>query len=481
MRVERSQPVPGAPSPLGRIFLAVGVLGLIGTTAWSLADDAAGHRFVQVGVALGALVYLATFIDILLGLAFLIICIAFSPEVAFGGLDQFRLEDFIVPALLLGWLARAGKDRERFQPFRIGGSAALYFGVMALSTLAGLTMSTTTPLRALTTLGKYIEYFVLYLVVLHNVRTAAEFRALVAVSVATACAAGLMSSTGLLAAGGEDRAHGPAGETANIFGGYLVLHLAMTVGLLLHSVGTGARFWALVAAACLAWGISKTYSRTSYSALAGALCAFALLRERRVLALLAAGFLLGPLILPSAVTNRIADIGNVATGSGPSSWQSRVYSWEATFQRLAGFDFAWGRGLGSVDLGYVDNEYIRVLADTGIAGLACFLALLWRFARHADRAYQVLPPGGFHKGAAAGFWIAMAAMAVHAIGATSFTSIRTMEAFMVLAGLAMVQANRMGEWGLLPEAAPPPKRPLAGTPPGPLPLVLLPSPPPPGR
>ncbi len=477
MRVDRSPPPPGAPSPLGKIFLAVGVLGAIGSTAWALLDGSKDHQFFQVGVALGSLVYLATFVDILLGLAFLILCIGFSPEVSAVGLSQLRLEDFIVPALLLGWLARAGRGRERFQPFHIGLPATLYFAVMALSTLAGLATGTTTPLKALTTLAKYIEYFMLYLIVLHNVRTAAEFQALVIVAVGTACAAGMVGAAGYLGASGGGRTHGPASETANIFGGYLVLHFGVVVGLVLHCRG-GARLWAMLAAIAITIGLARTYSRTTYAALAASLLAFALLRERRILALIAAGFLVGPLVLPSEMSNRIAEIGDVARGGGPSSWESRVYSWKVTFDRLAGLDFAWGRGVGSVDLGYVDNEYIRVLADTGLAGLACFLFLLARYVRRVDRAYLELPPPGFHKGAAAGFWIAAASMCVHAIGATSFTTIRTMEAFVVLAGLAMAQANRMGEWGLLPAAAAPPKRPLPGSPPGPVPLVLLPSPPP---
>ena len=40
------------------------------------------------------------------------------------------------------------------------------------------------------------------------------------------------------------------------------------------------------------------------------------------------------------------------------------------------------------------------------------------------------------------------ALAVHALGATSFTAIRTMETFMVLTGFFVAQAHRAPEWEL---------------------------------
>lgn len=472
---------PAPPGPLARILLVLGVLGLVGAAAWSLADDAAGSRFLQVGIAVGSLVYLITFVDILLGLALLILCVGLSPEVSFAGLDQLRLEDFIVPALLLGWLARAAKDREKIGPLRIGGAAAAYFAVMVLATLIGLASGTTPMARALTTVAKYVEYFVLYLILLHNVRTASEFKALVVVALGAATASALLSTLGLLGSGQGLRTIGPASETANIYGGYLVLHLGLAVGLLLHASTAAARAGALAAAAVLIYSVGHTYSRTSYAALGAGLAAFALVRERRLIPVLGLGILLTPLFLSGAVASRIATIGGVVTGAGPSSWQSRVWAWTITVDQMTGLDFFWGRGVGSVALGEVDNEYVRILADTGLAGVLAFLVLVARYGLEVDRSYRALPAQTVHKGAAAGIWIATFALCVHGIGATSFTSIRTMEAFIVLAGLAMAQANRAREWDLLGPAAPPRPGPLpwmAALPPGPPPIVLIPSPPP---
>jgi O-antigen ligase len=109
-----------------------------------------------------------------------------------------------------------------------------------------------------------------------------------------------------------------------------------------------------------------------------------------------------------------------------------------------------------VALGDVDNEYIRLIADVGILGLGLFGWFLVRIFRTASAHYGRLEAGSFHKGFAAGYLIAFTMICVHGIGATSFTSIRTMEMFMVLTGLMVCQAGRAAEWGLLPDVAPPP-------------------------
>ena len=63
-------------------------------------------------VFLGALVWLITFRDLRVGLALTIIAIAVSPEFEIGGVPNLRMEDFIFPAVLLGWLARALHARD---------------------------------------------------------------------------------------------------------------------------------------------------------------------------------------------------------------------------------------------------------------------------------------------------------------------------------------------------------------------------------
>jgi hypothetical protein len=324
---------------------------------------------------------------------------------------------------------------------------------------AGLTSAS----KALPILGKYLEYFLIFAVVAKNLRTEREFRTLVWICVAAAVLGIVSGALGF----GADRVRGPLGETANIYGGYLSLSLSIVIGLGVYATTPGTRALAAATALFLAAGIARTFSRTTYVALAASTTLFALFKERRLLPVLLLAALLLPVVLPRDVAERVGTIAGVAVGDTPSSWAARLGAWELAFNGMSGGDYLWGRGAGSVALGDVDSEYVRAFVDTGIIGLALFLWFLLRTLRTANANFGRLPGPGFHKGFAAGYLIAFVAICVHGIGATSFTSIRTMEMFMVLTGLMVCQSGRAAEWGLLPERPPaPPPHPVN------LPLIL---------
>src|SRR5205085_10952818 len=65
-----------------------------------------------------------------------------------------------------------------------------------------------------------------------------------------------------------------------------------------------------------------------------------------------------------------------------------------------------------------------------------------------------LAPQTFERGFTSGYWISFVAMMVHAIGATSYTSLRTMECFIVITGLFGALYNRCEEWGLVGTVTP---------------------------
>ena len=87
------------------------------------------------------------------------------------------------------------------------------------------------------------------------------------------------------------------------------------------------------------------------------------------------------------------------------------------------------------------NEYFRVIGDLGLVGLFGFLWLLFRPLRLSSRGYRLASEGTFARGLCGGYLLAILCMMIHAWGATTFTSIRTMETFMVLTGLFLSQWN----------------------------------------
>lgn len=443
---------PVSSSVLGKILPVTVSLATLGYLVYGLTEGAANARFIQLGAVLGLLAYVATFVDIVLGLSFLVACIGLSPEMSLGGLDQLRVEDFILPGLLVAWLTRAAQHREPWIPSRLGGPCSAYFLAMAAASLLGIAAGTTHPRACVLILAKYVEYFLIFAIVVHNVRMEGEFRALVVFAVLVALASLAMGTTGEMAATGAARVQGPAGETATIYGGYLILTISVLLGLAIDGPGGPSRLLALGAAAPLAWGLLFTYSRTSYVALFAGLLLFSIFKARRLIPLLGLLLVFFPALAPGTVWERARTIAGVVSGSSPSSWDSRVYAWHAALGRMGPEQWLLGRGVGSMPLGELDNEYVRAFVDAGVLGLIFFAWILGRLGRTAWTTHGALPRGTFARGYAAGFLIGLFAMLVHAIGATSFTSIRTMESLMFWTGLLVALAHRRVEWGLvLPE------------------------------
>lgn len=443
------------PSPLQRIVPIVLLIGMLAYIVSWIVQDADPWIFLEIGAAGALLVYLLTFVDIVLGLAIVIGCVGLSPEISLAGLHHLRLEDFVIPALLLAWLLRAGQTREPLAPAGIGGPALAYILALAASSIVGLMMGTTTPGAAILFLGKYLEYFALYILIVNNVRTEQEFKALAIFSILVAVASATVSAgAAAVDPALSSKVQGPLGETANIYGGYLILNLAVAIGFFLQATSPGQRLASSAAIVLLGLPLLHTYSRTSSVSLAAALLAFGLLKERRVLVMVLIFALLIPAIAPESVFAHLATVVGVATGSHPPSWGARIGAWEEAIPRVLGGSPLLGFGAGSVRRGDVDSEYVRALMDGGVLGLGIFGWLLFRIGRVAMGRYGGVPGPGFHKGYAAGFLIAFMALCVHAIAATSFTAIRTMETFMILAGLYFCQAHRYAEWTARPETPP---------------------------
>src|SRR4030095_15845006 len=95
---------------------------------------------------------------------------------------------------------------------------------------------------------------------------------------------------------------------------------------------------------------------------------FGLFKDRRLLVVTLIVGLITPVIAPTAIMDRISTIAGVASGDQPTSWSSRVFAWQTLGGRALSESPVVGFGLASVNLGMVDNEYVRVLVDTGILG-----------------------------------------------------------------------------------------------------------------
>ena len=210
----------------------------------------------------------------------------------------------------------------------------------------------------------------------------------------------------------------------NIMGAYMILFAPMAIGMAYAEDDLGCKifYWICGLAMCVA--CLFTMSRGAWLALAISALIFALLIDRRLFVLLLAGGVLA-CFLPF-VRSRI---GYLFTHEFTASNQrgGRSVRWETALGYLTDYK-SWTKGLGygmyggavavenQINKGfkymYVDNYYVKILAENGILGLSAFLTmlsgLLWNCARACG-----LTAGTKYRPLCAGMFAALVGILVH--------------------------------------------------------------------
>lgn len=454
------------PVVLPTMFVAI----LVGLSFSLLGgqDSINTDTMLPLGAIVGGIFLLLTMVDIRIGLALFTLAVGLSPEVTVGGVSNIRFEDFIVPVLFLSWIARTLARRETLVSSPVHAPYLWLVGFSILSTLFVSITGTVQGTRAFLVLGKMIEYYLIFLIFLNNLRRREEVEAYVWIVLISAT---LSAGYSALYARQFDpipayRVAGPYGETANIFGGYVLMNLSVAIGLYYHAETARARFWLGLVILFLFYICMFTHSRTTFAAVFGGILLFGLLKRRRSLILCGLLLVLFLLTAPDAVIERAATILTIGPESGPPAWQARVQSWHE-YGAQAMENPILGRGLGFVALGDVDNEYVRVFVDTGLLGLGAFIWFLAAAFRAANRSYHQLQEPGTISGFVAGYLLCLFGVAIHAFGATTMTAIRTMETFMILTALFSSISAHYPAWMKEREKALPPEQFLIALPPPP--------------
>ncbi len=187
----------------------------------------------------------------------------------------------------------------------------------------------------------------------------------------------------------------------NIMGAYMILFAPMAIGMAYAQKDPASKVFYWGCGLCMCVACLFTMSRGAWLALAISAVIFALIIDRKLFGLLLAGGICA-CFLPF-VRSRI---GYLFTQEFLASNQrgGRAVRWNLAFKYLSDFQ-AWPLGLGYGMYGgavavqnpvnmqftymYVDNYYVKTLAENGIAGLSALLTmlsgLLWNGARACGR------------------------------------------------------------------------------------------------
>jgi len=443
-----------------RFWPALGVIiALLATAAYIITEFQPTTALI---IGLSALVILVAMTNIEVALYILIFSMLLGPQVvasaatgtrlASRGLT-LRLDDFLVVIIGLLWLARIAihSDLGVFTKTPLNRQIAWYTFACVLSTGVGIVLGRVEVLAGSLFTLKYVEYFLIYFMVANNLRTRTQVRNY---TVALLLVCLIVSLIGIYQIPSQGRASAPfegvdeglrAGNTEpNSFGGYLVLMLALNLGLLVTQESKRAKLVLSLLVGIILVTLGLTFSRSSYLALIPLFFSLLFFSKRRTGVLIGGLLLAGGFVFtaPKAVWDRIestysAPGGEVVVGRLrlDSSTTSRLKDYKVAL--TSGFPQYPILGWGITGYSFMDAQYPRTLVETGAFGFAMFLWLLISVFRLARRHYQQAKDP-LMKGVSLGFLLGHIAILTHAMGANSFIIVRIMEPYWFLAAIVML-------------------------------------------
>jgi hypothetical protein len=438
-----------------------GKLLMVGAVLAAAVVLAQGLTHASFGYTLGALAAVTLFGLVFLrndfGIYIVIFSMLLSPEFAAGGGGMaegrtiiVRSEDFVLIVIGLAWLAKTAVNKELGLVAKTPLNRPILFYVLAnvVATLLGYLWGSVSSYGGFFYVLKYVEYFVVYYMVVNNVRDRQHARRLVIAAFLTAA---VVSVVGIAQIPAGDRVSAPfEGEIGepNTFGGYLLLMMAIAGGIALETYRFRVRVACLSLVGLMALPFTFTLSRASYLGAVPAVLVLAWLSRQRkamvgvVLLLVVCSPILA-LTLPTSVTRRVVYTFEPEQGQATVR-VGRIGLDPSTSARLISFHGAiegWLRrpvfGYGVTGFGFMDAQFARVLVETGVVGLAAFAWLVWTILRSSGSAFRSsMEPED--RGLALGFMAGTFGLLAHAIGSNTFIIVRIMEPFWFFAGIVVM-------------------------------------------
>ena len=441
MRINWGEPKVVAVIIVLAIFLSGMLMGKI-VTGFSYK--------VPLVLALSILIFVITLVNTEAGLAILIFSMLLSPEIIIGevpGRDiVIRFDDLLLIIITFAWLAKTAinKGLALFIKTPLNKAIGVYVLVCVIATLRGIALGYVVPEKGLLYTLRYIEYFLLYILVVNHIHSRKQIKFFLGAFFIT-CA--IVSVYGIIQIPQGIRVSAPfegqVGEP-NTFGGYLLFIFCLALGISLKKVPKNLRLAMAGLIILISFPFLYTLSRASYIAIIFSFLTFILFSKRK-LVLITVMVTIGVSVLvirPEAVLERVkytfafedeslAKIGDVYLDYSSSA---RIFSWVDSFQTWKKHPIL-GRGISGI--GLIDGQYIRTLPEMGIIGLLAFLWLLWTIYKSSLGIYKQMDDN-LYKGLTLGFIAGFIGLAIHALTANTFIILRIMEPFWFITAIIMM-------------------------------------------
>lgn len=444
----------GGRSSAGLRVIALGLVLLV--VAFVVSRGIVITRFeYAIGAAFGIAVFVMVFLRTEAGLYLVLLSMLLSPEFGLGRPGALaedrtvivRLEDFLLIVIAFGWLAKMAvyKDIGLTVRTSLNRPIVTYTVVTFVATLLGYLTGTVKTAAGFFYVLKYVEYFVVYYMTINYLRDRSQAWRLIMTAFATAA---IVSLHGVSQIPSGQRVSAPfEGEVGepNSFGGYLLLMMGLVAGIALETRSLRTRLVSVGLLVLMGAPFIFTLSRASYLGVIPLVATLTVLSTRRkfMIATCVLIAVASPLLLtrtPEVVVKRVrytfepqreqatVRLGGIAFDPSTSerliAMRNAVEGWVA--RPLLGY--------GVTGFRFMDAQYARTLAETGLAGLLALLWLLWAVYRSGLRAFRSARDGD-DRGLALGFVAGTAGLLAHAVGSNTFIIIRIMEPFWFFAGI----------------------------------------------
>ena len=410
---------------------------------------------ILIGIAIGCAIFTLSFINAEWSLYILIFSMLLSPEINIGETTgaslqrgiTLRFEDFLLVVIGFSWFTRNAVNKELGLFLKTPLNKAILFYVLAclISTAFGVIDGRVGAKTGSLFVLKYIEYFIVYFMVVNHVKNADQIKRFVFCLLLTCFITGII---GILQIPGGERVSAPfegKGGEPNTFGGYLLFLGAIAAGLLLEAESSRSKQFFLFLILAIIPSFLFTQSRASYLGLIVTCFVIGVLTRHRIIitGFLTIALLLSPLFLPQEVKDRIIFTFTQTEEAGQISI-GEIHLDTSTSARIASLKQImddWPKkpiiGYGITGYEFLDSQYPKVLIETGILGLIAFFYLLYSIFKLAVcHMKQVKTP--YFRGLTIGFFAGYIGLLFHALGANTFIIVRIMEPFWFLAGIIAV-------------------------------------------
>ena len=270
---------------------------------------------LSLGIAIGLVIFILTFVSTQFALYVLILATLLSPEFGSrstqGGGVTLRLDDLLLLVIGFSQLTRSAMYRDvgLFSWTPLNRPITYYMLACVFATAFGMLAGRVRPLTGFFFVLKYFEYFIVYYLLINNLQDKQQAKRFLVLILITAAIVSFVAIA-QIPAGGRVVApfEGKNGEP-NTLGGYLLLITSVVGGLLLcrNAVQTFSHRLCLIGLLGLMFiPILFTLSRATWLAAIPVFLGFWVLGNRKVLftAIAAVGILVAPYAVPDAVKDR---------------------------------------------------------------------------------------------------------------------------------------------------------------------------------